>query len=155
MNPLSIKASRIIEARPETLYTILWDYRVGHLAILPKPYFVSMTVEAGGLGAGTVVNVEMVVMGVERSFRLMVTEPEPGRILQEEDAEAGIVTRFTLDPVGDGQQTSVTISSLAQTQAGFTGMMERLLNPLITRHIYNQELENLALYVQQQRVAAR
>jgi hypothetical protein len=155
MTPLYVKASRIVDARPETIYAILRDYRVGHLAILPKPYFASMTVESGGQGAGTVVNVEMQVMGVERCFRLIVTEPEPGRILQEEDSEADIITTFTVEPVGDGSQSMVTIASVAATQTGFTGMMERLLNPLITRHIYNQELENLALVVQQQRVAAR
>jgi hypothetical protein len=155
MTPLYVKASRIVDARPETIYAILRDYRVGHRAILPKPYFASMTVESGGQGAGTVVNVEMQVMGVERRFRLFVTEPEPGRILQEADPQADIITTFTVEPVGDGSQSSVTIASVAETQAGVTGMMERLLNPLITRHIYNQELENLALVVQQQRVAAR
>ena len=47
------QASRIIDSSSESIYNVIADYRVGHPAILPKPWFDGLTVEKGGFGAGT------------------------------------------------------------------------------------------------------
>jgi hypothetical protein len=148
MSVIRTEVSRVINARPEAVYAVLSDYRVGHPAILPKPYFTGLTVEQGGKGAGTIAKAEMNVFGVKQVYRLVVTEPEPGRVMVETDDKAGIVTTFTVDSVGDGSQSKVTISTDAKTSAGFRGFMERLMNPPITRRIYNEELDLLASYVE-------
>ena len=150
MSTIHVEATEIINARPEAVYAVFSDYRVGHPAVLPKPYFTDLRVEQGGQGSGTIVQADMAVFGVKRSYRLTVTEPEPGRVLMETDPDAGVVTKFIVEPVSGGQQSRVTISSDSRRSAGFAGLMERLMNPPITRRIYRQELRQLADYLRQQ-----
>ena len=146
MNRYHIETSKVIPASAEAIWAVLTDYEVSHHAILPKPYFAGMTIEKGGQGAGTVAVVQMNVLGAKRTYRLEVSEPEPGRVLEEVDREAGIRTRFILEPQADGS-CSVTIASDGPVKAGFAGVVERLLNPPITRHIFNKELAILTDYV--------
>jgi hypothetical protein len=148
MNQLKIEVSKIINASPVDIYAVMSDYRVGHPAILPKPYFSKLAVVQGGQGAGTVIEVHMDVYGTKRVFHQLVSEPEPGRVLMETDAHAGVTTTFTVDPVGDGSQSQVTISTERRLRRGIQGYFERLFNLLILRPIYKQELERLAEYVQ-------
>lgn len=147
MSQILTEASATIKAPPEQVYAILADYRIGHPAILPKEYFHNFTVEAGGVGAGTIITVQMVVLGVERTFRLVVSEPEPGRVLMEVDAQAGSVTTFVVDPLANGRHAQVTIRTETSASFGFTGMIESVMIPLTLRPIYQQELKLLADYV--------
>lgn len=144
MNQYQVTETAVINATPSQLYAILSDYQVGHRAILPPRYFTDMVVTAGGQGAGTAVTVHMNVLGTRVVYHLLVTEPEPGRILMEVDQEAGIQTTFTLDPVENGLRTRVTISTTARSSSGVKGVIERLINPGITRKIYREELKQLA-----------
>jgi hypothetical protein len=73
-----------------------------------------------------------------------VTEPEPGRILIEQDIEAGLTTTFTLDPLSGGTQTRVTIVSTAKANPGLRGVAEKLFAPAVMRKIYREELQLLA-----------
>lgn len=145
-NP-QVEVSRVIDAAPEVVYRILADYRVAHPLILPKPYFES--VEAGGIGAGTVVRVTMRVWGAERTLRLQVSEPEPGRVLVEEDAAAGVTTTLTVTPVNDGAASRVSIATDWRSKPGLGGWLEGKINPRVARKIYRQELDQLAAYLQQ------
>ena len=147
MSSMHVEVTEVIDARPEEVYAVFSDYEVAHHAILPKPYFVDMKVEQGGQGAGTVVRVWMNVFGAKREYHLTVSEPEPGRVLVESDPVAGMVTRFVVEPVGSGQQSRVTIASDSPASPGFAGLMERLMNPPITRRIYREELHQLADYL--------
>lgn len=147
MNAYHVEVTQDIPAPAERIYAVIADYQTGHPAILPKPYFTSLTVEQGGYGAGTVVLVHMNVMGAKRSLRLETSEPQPGRELVETDPENGVVTRFLLAPL-DENHTRVTITSDVQTGPGFSGFLERLLTPPITRRIYRAELDLLAAYLQ-------
>src|SRR5512143_2860704 len=117
MNQIHVEASKVIEARPEKVYAILADYRVSHPAILPKPYFTALVVEQGGQGAGTVARAQMKVMGTQMTYHLIVSEPQPGRLLKEVDAAAGVSTTFTVDPLDGGQRSRVTIATDAATRA--------------------------------------
>ena len=57
-----LSASAVIHAPAADLYAIIADYERGHPRILPKPPFVSLAVEEGGIGAGTVIRVHMRVL---------------------------------------------------------------------------------------------
>jgi hypothetical protein len=147
MSTIHAEVTEVIDAQPESIYAILADYRVSHPAILPKPYFTSVTVEQGGQGAGTIVRADMKVMGTKLAYHLIVSEPQPGRVLMETDAAAGVTTTFTVEPLSGGRQSRVTIATDAATSSGVKGWLERLLNPLVMRRIYQQELQQLARYV--------
>jgi hypothetical protein len=88
----------------------------------------------------------MNVMGREFNYYLVVSEPQPGRVLVETDGKVGLVTTFTVEPVGSGQ-SRVTIATDSLSSPGFAGLMERLFTPLVMGRIYRQELRNLAAYV--------
>ncbi len=147
MNQIHVEVSAVIEARPEKVFAILSDYRVSHPAILPKQYFTEVAVEQGGQGAGTVVRVRMSVMGTQLAYRQVVSEPQPGRVLMESDAAAGVTTTFTVEPLDGGNHSRVTIATDAAVRPGIAGWLERLFNPPMMRRIYRQELQQLAEYV--------
>jgi hypothetical protein len=148
MSQLHIEASDIINARPDEVYAILSNYHEGHHpAILPKPYFTELDIERGGQGAGTVIRVGMKVLGVERTYHLEVSEPEPGRVLVEADEAAELTTTFTVEPLNDGQQSRVTIATDMPAASGFMGFVEKLVNPPVTRYIYRKELKQLDEWV--------
>ncbi|HML20627.1 MAG TPA: SRPBCC family protein [Aggregatilinea sp.] len=143
MSTVHVEVSGIVPARPEMVYTILADYRIGHPAILPRPYFTSLILQEGGKGAGTVIKVQMDIMGSKRTYQMIVSEPEPGRVLVETDANAGVITTFTVEPEGNGEQARVTIAT--DTQVGST--LDRWFTPIALRRIYQRELAMLADYV--------
>ncbi len=136
-------ASALIHAPPQALYAIIADYEHGHPRILPRPPFVSLAVEQGGVGAGTIVRVGMRVLGRLQTFRAVITEPEPGRILVETN-DNGYVTTFTVEPRADGQQAYVTIATEMTGRAGILGALERWLASRLLRPVYVKELEQLA-----------
>lgn len=148
MGHVHIEASRVIDARPDEVYAVLADYRNEHPNILPKSHFKELTVEEGGVGAGTVFRLRMAVLGAERVSRMTVSEPEPGRVMVETDPDAGIVTTFTVESLADGIQARVTIVSDITTGPGLSGMIEAWLSPPLLRRIFRQELEQLAAYMQ-------
>src|SRR5687768_10589410 len=146
MSTINVDYSMIINARPEDVYAVFRDYRVSHPAILPKPYFEYLTVEEGGLGAGTKFTAGMNILGTKSTFSATVSEPEPGRMILEKDDEERLKTYFIMDPVENGQKTLVTLRTIAQTSPGFKGIIERLTMPSLLRMIYKKELANVADY---------
>ena len=143
MNTYQVTESTIIDAPADLIYAIISDYHEGHRAILPKRYFTNMEVIEGGQGAGTVITVNMNVFGTKAEYNMTVSEPELGRILQEEDAAAGTLTTFTVDPMPNTTQSQVTITTTAKTSPGLKGWLEKMMNPGITRRIYREELAQL------------
>ena len=149
MSTMHVAVSEVIDAAPERVYAVLADYRNHHPHIVPKPFFTGLRVEEGGVGAGTVVVADMDVYGTKRTFRLVVSEPQPGRVLVESDAAAGLMTTFTVEPLEGGARSRVTIASDTQPSPGLQGWIERLINPAITRRIYRAELKQLNGYMAQ------
>ena len=139
--------SKVVDGPPAAVYDLLSDYKVGHPQILPKPYFQSLVVEQGGKGAGTVVRVTMSVMGSKQTMRLTVTEPEPGRVLQEEDTTVGVCTRFTITPVDGGTRSHVEIATEWRPKPGLSGWIEGKMTVLVARRIYRQELDLIAAHM--------
>lgn len=143
MSKIYAEASQIIDATPEAVYALLSDYKEGHPLILPPQHFGPLTVEKGGQGAGTVMNVEIRAFGNKTTYHLIVSEPEPGRVLVEKDIEQDVTTTFTVDPVNDGRQANVTIGTEFVTAKGLAGVMEKLMTPPVMRMIYKKELRQL------------
>ncbi|HEX5807578.1 MAG TPA: SRPBCC family protein [Anaerolineales bacterium] len=133
-------ASRTIAAPPAEIYQIIADYRTLHPMVLPKPYFLSLDVEEGGYGAGTIVNFSMRILGKIQSFRSLITEPEPGRVLLETDLNSGIATRFSVQPLTHENRTQVTIGTVLKNRSLIEGYVAKAL----LQRIYRKELELLA-----------
>lgn len=147
MNQMQVSYSAVIDARPQQVHAVISDYHVGHVAILPKPEFQELIVEQGGQGEGTVTRIKMKVMGREFIYHHKISEPEPGRTLKETDLDTGLGTLFTFEPVGDGSQTRVTITTDFPARSGLAGAIERWLTTRVTQRLYKRELDNLAAYL--------
>ena len=149
MTSYSARASAVISAAPEIVMDVLKDYHGGHAAVLPRKFFRKMEVESGGSGAGTVILVHMDVYGNSMEYRMVVSEPEPGRVLCEEDAAAGVRTCFSVEPLEEGHRSRVTILTESRQSRGLRGLMERWFTPGIMRKIYREELALLQAYIQE------
>jgi hypothetical protein len=140
MNTPTAAATRVIHAPADQVYGIIADYRNSHALILPKEYFLSLHVENGGVGTGTIINFSMRILGRTQDFRSLITEPQPGRLLVETDIRSQTPTSFQVMPVDESSLTRVTIST------GLRGRnwLEALLAKPMLQKIYRQELELLA-----------
>lgn len=143
---ITVAVSKTINAPANQIYSILADYQNHHPHILPKA-FTSLEVEEGGQGAGTVFKAGLQLLGQKQSFRMCVTEPEPGRVLAETDLNSDLVTSFTVAP-GESGSSDVTIATTFQSRPGVRGFIERLTVPGLLRRIYRQELQQLEAYIE-------
>ncbi|MBW3571162.1 MAG: SRPBCC family protein [Gemmatimonadetes bacterium] len=141
MPQITAGASAVVHAPPATVYGILSDYHEGHPAILPRPPFGALVVESGGTGAGTVFRVQTRQGLAMRTYRMAVTEPEPGRLLVETAVDSDLVSTFRVEPV-EGGHSRVTITT-RWTRGGVQGLVERLLVPALAAPIYRKEIANL------------
>jgi polyketide cyclase/dehydrase/lipid transport protein len=141
-----IAASARIPAPAALVYSIIADYRDGHPHILPRPPFGALTVERGGVGAGTAIVFEMRLLGRTQTVRATIAEPEPGRVLVETVAVRGPVTTFTVDPRDEGRQADVTIATDMPVRPGILGAVERWLTTRLLRPVYERELAQLAAF---------
>ena len=139
----TVQASAHIDAPPATVYGIIADYHVGHPSILPKA-FRNLSVEAGGVGAGTIITFEAHAFGSITRFRGAVTEPQPGRVLVETYTEPSpSQTTFTVVP-GANDGTDVTFFSELTSRDGLAGMFERFISTRFLKKLYAEELGLLA-----------
>ena len=145
MKQLKVMASDILDAKPEDVYTTIADYKNGHPRIVPKENFYDMRVEQGGYGEGTIIRFKMKVLGVEQEMYQRVTEPEPGRVIVEQDIDAPrhVVTTFTVTPVEEGKKARVEIVSTMNVSPGLQGVVERIVIPMINPRLYRKELKQL------------
>ena len=143
MMDYKFSVSKLINSPPKIVYSIIADYRDAHPKILPKPPFVSLVVEQGGFGAGTVVRVQMKVMGKLQIFKTVVTEPEPGRVLVETN-DTGYITTFTIEPRDDDKNSYVTFTTEISKDSGLMKKLEFRLSKILLIPVYEKELINLA-----------
>lgn len=151
MAQVTISASARVHAPPAIVYGVLADYHEGHPGILPRPPFGELAVESGGTGAGTIFRVTTRQGLGMITYRMAVTEPEPGRLLVETDQDSDLVSTFRVEPA-EGGHSRVTITT-RYTRRGIQGFLERLLLPTLAGPIYRKEIANLER-VAQQRAAA-
>lgn len=138
----TISASAVIESPAATAYAVIADYRDSHPHILPRPPFVSLDVEEGSIGAGTVIRFRMRMLGTTQEMRAAVTEPEPGRVLVEQDTAGDVVTTFTVEPA-EGGKARVTISTDMRVPDGPIGWLQKKLITRLLRPVYVREIEQL------------
>jgi uncharacterized protein YndB with AHSA1/START domain len=143
MSKVEATAERDIDAPAETVYRYLSNLQE-HRQFLP-PAFSDFEVEAGGVGAGSVVRFKVTAGARERSYRMTVAEPEPGRVITESDSNSSLVTTFTVTPLGIAAR--VRISTNWDGAGGIGGFFERLFAPRVMRKIYLDELARLNGYV--------
>jgi len=146
MAQASASATAVIRAPARRVYDILADYRQHHPHIVPPEYFRKIEVEAGGVGAGTRIRVEMRVFGTTKRFVHLIREPEPGRVLEEGDADGSSTTTFIVDPVENGAAAKVSIETRFTVRRGPLGAIERLLATSLLRRIYSKQLVRLGAY---------
>jgi hypothetical protein len=140
MAQVTAKASTTVQAPPEEVLERLRDLRA-RPEILTDNYS-SFRVEAGGSGAGTIFAYHFAAGGRERDYRLRVEE-EPG-VLKERDELSSFVSTWTVEPLGPGISSRVTLEGSWQGAGGVAGIFEGLFAPLGLRRIYGQVLANLA-----------
>jgi hypothetical protein len=140
MKTPTASATRTIYAPADQIYRIIADYRNLHVLILPKEYFLSLNVEKGGVGAGTIINFSMRILGRKQDFRSLITEPQPGRLLVETDIRSETPTSFQVLPVEESSLTHVTISTELRAR---NWIEAQIAKPMLEK-IYRQELELLA-----------
>jgi hypothetical protein len=144
MTQIIVKAEADLEAPSAEVYATIADYRQGHPNILPKELY-DLQVEQGGYGAGTVFRFKMRMLGGVQSFYQRVSEPEPGRVLVEQDIDASqqVTTTFRVIPLDQGQKSHVEITTTMHPSPGLRGLVERILVPMINSRIYQRELKLL------------
>jgi hypothetical protein len=136
-----------VPAPSEAVYAVLANYLEGHPRILPK-HFTNLVVEEGGIGAGTVIRFQMHTLGQRRELRAAVSEPEPGRVLQERSLQAdGAVTTFTVHPIDSGASAQVVITTELTRRTGPIAAIERAMTSAMLRSIYRKELNLLRTHV--------
>jgi len=129
---------------PERVYNLIIDMEE-HRRILPRQ-FESLDVMEGGKGAGTVFRLTIHVMGSRSSLVMTLSEPEPGRIVQEQDEKAGVTTIWKLIPE-PGDCCVLRLTSQFPNKPGFSGWMERIATSSMIRSIYKRELKNMEEYL--------
>ena len=148
MRQIHVKADAVLDARPEVVYAAIADYKQGHPNIVPKESFFDLQVEQGGYGAGTIHSFKFKALGVVKTFRQRVSEPEPGRVLVEQDIDTlqNTTTTFTVTPVENGQKAHVEIATTMNPTPGLAGVVERMLVPMINARVYRKELKLLEAF---------
>jgi uncharacterized protein YndB with AHSA1/START domain len=147
MAKVEASAERTIDAPAAQVYGYLADMHQ-HPRFLP-PAFSDFKVEEGGVGAGTVTTFKVTAGGRTRSYRMRITEPEPGRTLVESDANSSLVTTFNVEPQGD--KSLVRISTRWDGASGVGGFFERTFAPRAMHRMFLDELERLNVYALDQR----
>ena len=140
----AVSVERRFQMSPQRVYNLIIDMDE-HRRILPRQ-FESLEVLEGGRGDGTVFRLTMNVMGNRTALVMTLKELEPGRIVQEQDGNAGITTTWELIPESD-DCCILRLTSRFPDKPGFSGWVERLATSSMIRSIYKRELENMDEYL--------
>jgi hypothetical protein len=138
-----VSATARLSAPPHRVYETIANYHTEHPRILPRQ-FSGLTVERGGIGAGTVIRFQVKVLGKTVAYRAEVTEPEPGHTLVETNVlGSDSVTTFVVEPGAHEGESVVTIGTELAVKPGLGGVVERFLIPRVLRPMYDEELRLL------------
>ena len=142
----TVTASARIHAPAARIYGILADYRLHHPRIVPPEFVRRLELVAGGVGEGTRTLVEFRFLGTTRRVSHIIREPEPGRVLEEVDADGFSRTSFVVEPTDDGESTTVSIRTTFAVRSGLLGAVERVLVAAALRRMFAKELVLLGDY---------
>jgi hypothetical protein len=135
-----------IKSPPELVYKILVDYEKHHLQILPREYFKKIDIRSGGIGAGTVLRIEMKILGATYVFSCQVSEPEPGQVIVESNLDGSGETTFLVEPIRNGAAALLTIETRFATPFGLIGGLQGIVTCIMLRRIYRKELAMTQMY---------
>lgn len=142
MSRIHVETERLIDAKPQDIYTFIADYRDKRPRILP-PNYIDYTVVQGGRGTGTIVRYRFRAARRERPYEIAVEEPSRGRVLLERDTTSSLVTTWTVTPTASKDQTRVAITTEWEGSRGIGGFFERTFAPMGLRRVYNDMLDRL------------
>jgi hypothetical protein len=143
MKTYVISATARLQAPPRRVYDTIANYHTGHPRIVPRQ-FQNLTVERGGVGAGTVIRFDVRVLGRTTRFRAEVSEPEPGRVLVERNVLGNDATStFIVDPGAHRDESIVTISTEMTDRGGVAGAVEKFITRRVLGPMYEEELRLL------------
>lgn len=103
-----VTVQRLIDSSAHDVYDVLRDYRYNQF-ILPSHFFEDVKIIKGyGIGEGTRIQKVYRIPILNRRYKMIldVTEPKPGRIIQEIDTNAYNIIQFIVDPITQPQQTT-------------------------------------------------
>ena len=143
MTKLHVRCERLVRQPSDFVHHLFADFVNHHPNFLP-PSFGNVQIESGGYGAGTVYRFTQRSAGQTRAFKMVVTEPDPGRILIEQDQLSDLKTTFTFTPVG--QQTRITLETDWESAGGLSGVLEAWFAPMLMRGLYRDELNRFEAY---------
>ena len=135
--------SKKINSSSDVVYSIIADYNNAHPKILPKPPFISLKVERGGIGAGTEMLVQIKMFGKVQTYRAVVTEPAPGKTLVE-TTDTGYITTFSVQSENNGNSCLVTFTTELIHYSGLKKKFEFWVTSKLLQPVYKKELEILA-----------
>jgi len=150
---IKMKVTAVLDARPEAVYTTLADYRGEHPHILPKKHLYDLQVEQGGYGAGTIIRFKSRFLGVEQSFYQRVSEPEPGRVLVEQDIDSALQESviFTVIPLEHERKSHVEIFVAMNASPGLKGLLECVVISMMFPPVLREELKLLEAVARKRR----
>jgi Polyketide cyclase / dehydrase and lipid transport len=138
-----VTATARLNAHPRAVYDTIANYRTGYPRILPKQ-FSGLTVEQGGVGAGTVITFNVRLLGRSDTYRAVITEPEPGRVLVEKNTLGNdACTTFVVDGGLHPNEAVVTIRTELTVRRGWIGAIEQVLTTRLLHPMYEEELKRL------------
>lgn len=156
MSQIFSQAEAVLNARPEAIYDAIADYKHGHPNIIPPRRFSDLQVEEGGYGEGTIIRFKVKTFGTVLNMYQRVSEPEPGRVVVEQDIDSprNAITTFTVIPLENKQKARVIITTVMDASPGLTGIVERLLVPRLNQSTYRKEFQLLEAFAQKQGTTA-
>ena len=141
MSQVVATAERVVHAPAERVRSALADYADTRRRILPEQ-FSDYVVQAGGRGAGTRVHWRFAATSKRVRDQLMtVTEPVAGSLV-ESDANASMVTTWTVH-AEDAGVTTVRVRTTWDGAGGIGGFFERRFAPRVLRRVYDEMLRRL------------
>lgn len=141
----TVETDSVIHAAAKDVYAVLADYNNGHPKIMPPQYCEGLNVLKGsGVGENSRIEAHFNIYGQRETLVMDVSEPEPGRILQEIDTKATNITRFIVDPI-DQATCRVTLQTKIMKQTGIPPgpTLDMWLKSFVLKQIFTEELKLL------------
>ena len=150
----SVEDDCVVNASAKDVYAVLADYENGHPHIMPPKFFDGMRVLKGtGTGEGTRIEACFNVYGQKETLVMDISEPEPGRVLQEIDTKAKNITQFIVEPIDDGR-CKVTIRTKVMKSEGIMSFFDTMLTTFVLKRIFDEELKMLDQFMQTKKEAS-
>lgn len=148
MAEILVSAERALDQPANKVYSYIVDYQTHHAAWLP-PAYSQYLVTAGGVGTGTEFSYHLNTGRRERDYHMEVTEPIPGRTVQEADTTSSLTNTWTIESRGNG--SLVRIETRWQGAGGVGGFFERTFAPRALQALHTDTLARLAEYARDRR----